>query len=170
MSTLFATLGPIATGDDPRPVVGVLQLTVGALFWWLAVREWRSRPGPGEEPEEPGWLSAVEDLSWWRCCGLGALLAAVNPKNLGLTVAAGSTIGAAGLPAGQTAVAVLAFVLLGSSVMLAVAATGRLAGDRARPLLEALRGWLAANSATVMLILFVVLGASLVGDGLGTLL
>jgi hypothetical protein len=42
-------------------------------------------------------------------------------------------------------------------------------GDKAAPVLDGWKSWLAANNATVMMVLFVVFGVSLIGKGIGGL-
>ena len=39
-------------------------------------------------------------------------------------------------------------------------------GDRSRDLLDALRGWMARNNAAVTAVLFLVIGAKLIGDAI----
>ena len=151
-------------------MAGVLQLVVGLLFWWWALRQWTHRPGEGEDVALPGWLQAVQELGAVRAVGLGFLLGGLNPKNLGLAASAGATIGAAELGASLAMVAVTAFVVLGSTVLFGVVGLYFVAPERARPVLNALRGWLTIHNTAVMLVLFLVLGATLVGDGLRALL
>jgi hypothetical protein len=42
-------------------------------------------------------------------------------------------------------------------------------GDRADAMLASWKTWLIANNATVMMVLFAVLGAKMIGTGLGVL-
>jgi hypothetical protein len=42
-------------------------------------------------------------------------------------------------------------------------------GDRSARVLASWKGWLVANNATVMTVVFVVLGSKMVGAGLGVL-
>jgi len=42
-------------------------------------------------------------------------------------------------------------------------------GDKAAPVLDGWKTWLAANNATVMIVLFVVFGVVLIGKGIGGL-
>ena len=62
---------------------------VGALLLVLALRNWRNRPAPGEQPDMPKWMDGIDRLAPGRAPGLGVLLAGVNPKNLALTVGRG---------------------------------------------------------------------------------
>lgn len=164
----FSMIGPITSGE-PGPVAGGVKLALGVLFLVLAYRQWRTRPRPGDEPELPGWVAAIGDSSAGRAFGLGLLLSAVNPKNLGLSAAAGVELAEADLGPAGSAVVIAFFVVLGSVVMLAAVGARLAAPAQTAGALESLRTWLAANSSTVMLVLFVVLGSKLIGDGLGTL-
>jgi Sap, sulfolipid-1-addressing protein len=145
---------------------GVVKIVIGLLFLGLGWRQWRGRPEPGSEPEAPGWLAAVDELSAVRALGLGLLLTVANPKNLGLTIAAAASISGAGLSGGQDAVVVAVFVLLASLTILLPVVAYLSARERAEPLLSVLKDWLMANNATVMTVLFAVLGAKVLGDGL----
>jgi threonine/homoserine/homoserine lactone efflux protein len=154
------------SGGEPSTLSSVLKLVFGVLLLLLAVRQWRSRPAAGETGTMPKWMGAIESFTFGRALGLGFLLSGINPKNLLLCLGAGTTIGAAHLPAGQVAVALVVFTVLASSTV-AVPVLGFLAArDRmARPL-EELRGWLTQNNAAVMAVLLLVLGTALIGKGI----
>ena len=117
----------------------------------------------------PGWMASIDEFTATKAFGMAVLLSAVNPKNLGLTIAAAATIGAAGLDAGQDAVVVGVYVLL-ASITLIIPVVGYLAArDRVTPMLDAMKGWLLLNNSTVMAVLFLVLGAKVLGDGIAVL-
>ena len=82
-----ADTGDVSSEQAPSDAVYAIKLLVGLLFLVLAVRQWRSRPKEGEEAEMPGWMSAIDEFTPVRSFGLAVLLAGVNPKNLGLTLA-----------------------------------------------------------------------------------
>ena len=104
-----------------------------------------------------------------RSLAVGALLSGVNPKNLMLNAAAAASIAQAGLSGGEQAVVLVVLVLLGSLGIIAPVAIYFAMGDRAVSVLDEWKTWLAANSATVMTVLFVVFGAVLIGKGIGGL-
>ena len=159
-------VGP-ATSDSsgPSAVVSVLKVVLGVVALALAWREWRGRPRPGHPTGLPSWMSAIQSMTPVRATGLGALLAAVNPKNLTLCLAAGASIGGAGLNGGEDAVVVAVFVVVASSTV-AVPVIGYVAaGDRATRPLDDLRDWLTDNNATVMTVLLLVIGAVILGQG-----
>ncbi len=99
--------------------------------------------------------------------GLGIALAAANPKNLALTAAASTAIARYGLDAGGTAVATFAFVVIASlSVVGPVIAFIVAPGRVARPL-AAVETFMGEHSAAILIVLFLVLGTKMLGQGLG---
>ena len=76
---------------------GVVKLLFGLLFLFLALKQWRGRPTPGQPAAMPAWMAAIDRFTAGKSFGLGALLSSVNPKNLGLTLAAATSIARAGL-------------------------------------------------------------------------
>jgi hypothetical protein len=167
---VFALLaGGLAGDGDPAAWVGVLQLLLGAALLLLAVRQWRSRPPPGQEPELPGWLRAVDTVTPLLAMGLGFLLSAVNPKNLVLLAAAGVDLGGSGLPVGSATLAGAIYVVLAASTVLVPVVAYAVAREQVGSWLSSLKTWLAANNAVVMTVLLLVMGVVLVGKGIAGL-
>jgi threonine/homoserine/homoserine lactone efflux protein len=149
-------------------VAGVIKTVLGLLMLLLAVKQWRSRPGAGEEPALPTWMSAIDQLTAAKGLGLGFLLSAVNPKNLLMAAGAGVVIGSAQLARADVVVVVVVFTVI-AAASVAVPVIGYLiASGSLGPTLEALRGWLTHNNATVMSVLLLVIGVTLVGKGIGS--
>lgn len=164
---LLVGSGSDPDGDDPG--LSWLKVVIGILFFAMAARQWAKRPARGAEPEAPGWMATIETATAGRAALLGAGLSAANPKNLALTLAAAASIAEAGLDGADTAIAVAAFVAIGSlTVAGAVLAYLLDAGRAARPL-AAVKQFMAANSATIMMIVLLLLGAKLLGDGVAGL-
>lgn len=169
--TVFSLLSSIIPEQDPdasKPVSGVIKLVLGGLLLLLAARQWRSRPKAGEEPALPKWMAAIDEMNAGRGLLLGFVLSAVNPKNLLLGAAAGVSIGTGGLTVGEATIVIAVFTLIAASsvaipVIAYLVASARMAGP-----LEALRGWLVHNNATVMAVLLLVIGVAVIGKGLGS--
>lgn len=159
-------IGFAESDDGPTTVSGVIKILIGVVFVALGVKQWGSRPGPGEHAQMPGWMESIDDFTMGKSFGIGLLLAAVNPKNLGLTIAAASTISAAGLSSGEEITVLVVFVVLASLTVALPVIANLIAGEKAAPALETMKEWLIANNATVMAVLFVVLGAKVLGDGI----
>jgi threonine/homoserine/homoserine lactone efflux protein len=147
-----------------------VQLVLGALLLLLASRQWRSRPGPGAEPSLPQWMTAIDGFTIGKAVGLGVLLSAVNPKNLLMCIAAGSTIAGGGLSGGQNVLAVAVFTVLAASTVAVPVIAYAVDRKRMAGPLESLRGWLTAHNVAVIATLLLVIGVVLVGKGLGALL
>jgi Protein of unknown function (DUF2910). len=166
--TLLSGLIPAADPNASKPIAGTIKIVLGLGLLLLALREWRSRPKPGETPSLPKWMSAIDSMTAGRGFVLAFILAAVNPKNLLLAAGAGVAIGTAGLSAGSATVVILVFVIVAASSV-AIPVIGYLvAADAMRGPLDSLRGWLVGNNATVMAVLLLVIGVVLVGKGIGS--
>jgi len=114
----------------------------------------------------PRWLAGIDAFTTGRSLVLGAALSGVNPKNLALTLAAAASIAQAGLTAGESAVALAVFVVLGSltvagPVLFYVAATEKASGP-----LASIKAFMSDHNAVIMMVVLLVLGAKLVGAGL----
>ncbi len=133
-------------------------------------RQWGARPGPGETPKMPGWMQAIDQFNAVRSLGIGFVLAAVNPKNLMLTVAAAATIASAGLSTGASFGVLAVFAVIGTIGLLIPLIIYLVAGDRAARLLADLQQWMSDNNNAVMAVLFWVIGAKIFGNGLGIVL
>ena len=136
------------------------------LFLGLGVKQWKSRPKKGEQAKTPGWMAAIDDFSAVKSFGIALLLSAVNPKNLGLTIAAGASVGSAGLSGGDEVIVMVVFVLIASIAVAAPVLLNLILGAKAQPALTEMKEWLIDNNATVMAVLFVVLGAKVLGEGI----
>ena len=166
--TALASVITPADPDQPQPVAGVIKLLLGALMLVMAVKQWRGRPPDGAEPALPGWMAAIDSMTAVKGFGLGFLLSAVNPKNLLMGAGAGVTIGTAGLPLGATAISVVVFTVI-AAASVAVPVIGYLVASKAvAGPLETLRAWLVGNNATVMAVLLLVIGVTLIGKGIAS--
>jgi threonine/homoserine/homoserine lactone efflux protein len=153
----------------PATWVSVLKIVLGMLLLLVAVRQWRGRhPGDGEA-ELPAWMQAIDKFTWPRAAGVAVALAALNPKNLLLTVSAAAAIAQTGADTGAQAVALAVFVVLGSLGVGVPLAIYFLMGDRATTVLGGLRGWMVRENATIVSVICVIIGAKLIGDAITAL-
>lgn len=164
---LLSGLIPRGEDDGPSVWVGWLKIALGLVLLVIAVRNWQARPEPGEEPDMPAWMASVDSLGFGGALKLGVVLTLLNPKVIVMCITVGVGLGAAGLPPGTTAVLVAVFVVLSSVTVGAPVVANLVAAERLHGPLTALRGWLARENHTIMAVLFLVLGANAIGDGLG---
>ena len=162
---------PAGANDEGEPAtwVGLLELVLGLLAILIAVKQWRGRPHEGEETEPPKWMAAVDSFTAPKALGAGAVLSGANPKNLLLAVAAATAIAQTGIPGGEQAIAYAVFALIGTVGVAAPVVIYFALGDRAGPILERLKGWMARHNAIIMAVLMLVIGAKLVGTGIADL-
>lgn len=164
---LFVQLGSLLSEptEGPRPVVGVIQLLLAIGLGVLAVRSWRSVAAPGEAAL-PAWMSALDSMSPVRAFGLGAALAALNPKNLMLSLSAGVALADLALDGSALAVTTVVYVLVASATVAGPFLLHLVARERVTGALDALRGWLAANNQVVMAVLLTVLAVIVLAKAL----
>jgi len=148
--------------------VDLLKVALGVLLLVLAAKKWKGRPRHGEGPATPGWMATLDSVEPARAMLLGATLSA-NPKNLALTAAAAASIAEAQLGGRDTAVAATAFVLLGSVTVVGAVAFRLIAGDRSERPLAAVKQFMLHNNDVIVMVILLVFGAKLIGDGLGGL-
>jgi threonine/homoserine/homoserine lactone efflux protein len=160
----------LSSGREPSDSVSWVKLILGALMLLLAARQWRARPRPGAEPAMPGWMRRIDGMRAPAALGLGIVLSIVNPKNLLLVVGAAVAIAQADAGTTDEVVASLVFTLIAVCTV-AIPTLGYLvAGPRVQPSLDRAKTWLSANDAVVMSVLLLVIGAVLLGKGLGPLI
>lgn len=166
---LVADVADASTDTAASDGVNVLQLVVGLLFWTLAVRQFRKRPQPGVEPPMPALFTAVDAFTPVKALGLGAVACVVNPKNISLGISSGAAMAQSGVAGGGAVGALVLFAIISSVGVGAPVAVLFAMGERADGVLASWKAWLITNNATVMMVLFGVLGANALGSGLGLL-
>lgn len=166
--TLLAGLIPEPdSSSGSQPIIGVVRLVLGVLLLLLGFRQWRSRPAPGAEAELPAWMSKVDSMGALSALVLAFALAAVNPKNLLVACAAGTVIGRAEISVGSMIVVIVCFTIVAALTVGIPVLFTVIAQQKAAPVLAGIRTWLSANNAAIMTVVFVVLGAGVIGKGLG---
>lgn len=159
--------------DDPTSTasdgVSWVRVLLGVALLSLAVRTWRGRPAPGADPEMPPWMAHLDDLEPPKALALGALLSGVNPKNLALVIAAATVIAQAGLTGGEVVVDVVLFVAIASATVAGAVLAHVLLGEKAASGLAAIKGFMLEHNDAIMVVILVLFGVKLLGDGLGAI-
>lgn len=146
-----------------------VKLGIGVLFLAWAAQQWRGRPRAGQEPQMPGWMSAIDRYTAGRSTALGVVLSGLNPKNLGLTLAAAAAIAQTGLSAGGDVIAVLVFVVIASLTVAGPVAAYLLASERVEHPLAEIKQLMADRNNVIMAVVLLVLAAKLIGNGIAGL-
>ena len=164
---LVAASGGGASEDgEPATWVGWVKLGLGVLLLLLAIRQWRGRPREGAEAALPKWMQTIDQFRPGKAFGMAALLSGINPKNLLLTLGAASAIAQTGIDAGEQAVALAVFVVIGTLGPGIPVAIYFVMGERAKHVLDGLKAWMGAHNAAIMAVLCLVIGAKLIGDAI----
>jgi threonine/homoserine/homoserine lactone efflux protein len=153
-------------GANPPSWASWLRVVVGAALVALGVYRFVRRH---RSEHMPGWMTKTSSLTPGRAAVTGAALTAVNPKVLFLCAAAGLDIGSAGIDVPVVWFAVLWYVAVaGSTVAIPVLAYA-VSGERLDPLLARVRAWLERRHATLIAVIFVVIGLLVLYKGLSHL-
>ncbi|MFF3841544.1 GAP family protein [Streptomyces sp. NPDC001930] len=156
--------------DDPEStssaVADWLRVAAGAALIVLGVRKWSLRPRDGEEADEPGWMASLGEATAGRSLTLGVLLSGANPKNFVLTASAVTEIVETDVHGADFAVAMAVYVILASCTVVGAVVAHLVGGQAARSFLDGVRRFMVTNSTVIMVVVLVLLGASILGDGL----
>ncbi|MFF5796017.1 GAP family protein [Streptomyces albogriseolus] len=163
--------GGVGPSDQGQPAdwVSALDLTLGVLLLWVAVKEWRGRPRDGKEVPLPKWMRTVDSFTPVKALALGTAMSAVNPKNLLLSIAAASAIARTDTSAGAQAVALAVYVVLGAlgpgtPVVLYFALR-----ERSKRILDDLKLWMEQHNTAIMAVICLLFAAKLVGNAVSDL-
>jgi threonine/homoserine/homoserine lactone efflux protein len=165
----------LVAGDASNPDSGAsdtvnwITLVLGVVFVLMAIKQWRSRPRKGATPEMPKWMQTIDAFTPVKSAGFGVVLSALNPKNLALTLAAAASIAQADLSTGDSTIAVAVFVVIGSLTVAGPVLFYLFAPQTAAKPLDAIKEFMSEHNAVIMFVVLLVLGAKLLGDGLGGL-
>ncbi len=165
-AVFIALAAVIELADEPPTWLSWTRIALGAALLVLAALRWRRRR---EQQEAAGWMKSIDNSTPASALRLGLLLSAANPKILMLTAAAGLTIGAAELSATGTLAAAVVFTLLAASTVALPVLLYLVVGDPMLRPLSRVRTWLQDNNATVMSVVFLVIGVVLVVNGIAGL-
>jgi threonine/homoserine/homoserine lactone efflux protein len=166
---LFVASNTEESDGTSSVLLDALQVVLGAALLWLAWRKWHTRRRRGEVVEAPKWMSSVDSLAPLQALGLGAGLAGINPKNFAFIVSATASITDLAEGRHDVITAGAVFVLLGSSAVLGLLLFAVIAGDRSTAPLDNVKQFMLDNNAVIIMVVLLLLGVKVLGDGLGSL-
>jgi len=168
--SLCVLLGRSAGTDDAdsgaHVTVDIVEIVLGVLLLVLAVLQWRGRNHTGT----PKWMSALDGMSIWQAFIAGILISGpLSPKDLPLLIAAGGRISQSPLPAEEIIIVILIFAFIGVLAVTVPWLISVLSPTKVEARLSGVRDWLVAHHSVIMMILFLILGAKLIGSGVADL-
>lgn len=155
-----ATDGTSAAWIDWARVIG------GALLIALGWKTWRTRPRAGDDVPKPKWMKGFDNVSKRKALTLGFLLAAANVKNVALVGSAAASITDLVADGHDAFLGAVVFVVLGSASVLGAVVYSLVAGERSTAPLESVKQFMLANNAVIMMVILLILGANILGNGL----
>lgn len=167
LSTIVVLVLGNDVGSGTESGIEWLKVAIGVAFLVMAAQQWKKRPRDGDVGTMPKWMDSIASITAPRAAALGAGLSGANPKNLALTLAASASISEAGLDHTDTMLAILTYVTLGSITVAGSVLLYLLSPERAARPLAAVGRFMSENNTVIMMVVLLLLGAKLLGDGLG---
>jgi hypothetical protein len=168
---VLAVVGPSGAGSSGQRTTRVswVMIVVGVLLLVAAVHRLRGRARGGEEAPLPAWMGAIDRLKPAVVLGGGVVLGSVRPKSLLLAVGGAAIIAQTGIAAGQQAIAYAVFAVIATIGVAAPVVIYFAMGTRSAALLGRLKSWMRRNNAVILAVVLLVIGVTLIGDGIGGL-
>jgi hypothetical protein len=161
-------VGSGSDSDSDDPGLNWLKIAIGVVFLLMAAQQWTKRPKHGEEPQAPAWMATIDTATPARAAVLGAALSGANPKNLGdprrqRVDRRGRTRLRRHRDRRRVFTVIGSITVAGSVLFYLVDA------ELAARSLAAVRQFMSDHNAVIMMVILLLLGAKLLGDGLGHL-
>jgi Sap, sulfolipid-1-addressing protein len=168
---VLAVVGPSGAGSSGQRTTWVswVLIVVGVLLLVAAVRHVRGRTPGGEEVPLPAWMGAIDRLKPAAALGGGVVLGGVRPKSFLLAAGGAAAIAQTGITGGQQAIAYAVFAVIATIGVAAPVVIYFAMGERSAGLLDRLKGWMRRNNAVILAVVLLVVGVTLIGDGIGGL-
>jgi len=168
---VLAVIGPSGAGSSGERTrwVSWVMIVLGVLLLVAAMRQLRGRARGGAEAPLPAWLGALDRLSPAVVLGGGVVLGGVRPKSLLLVVGGAAAIAQTGIAGGQQAIAYAVFAVIATVGVAVPVVIYLVMGERSAELLGRLKGWMGRNNAMILAVVLLVIGVTLIGDGIGGL-
>jgi threonine/homoserine/homoserine lactone efflux protein len=156
-----------SVGQNKNQISQLLQIGFGLILLVLAIKQWKNRPKLGEEPKMPKWMSTIEDFSPLKSFMIAFMLVTVNAKNTVLDISAGVMIAQKATSLEESLMAILAFTIVASFTIAVPVLVYFIMGEKLNTDLNKLKTWFLYNNATILFVLFLILGVNLISKGLG---
>ena len=167
---VLVVVGPSGAGSSGQRTrwVSWVMIVLGVLLLVAAGRHLRGTRG-GEQVPLPAWMGAIDRLNPAVVLGGGVVLGGVRPRSLLLVVGGAVAIAQTGIGGGQQAVAYAVFAGI-ATIGVAVPVVIYFAmGTRSAELLGRFKGWMRRHNAVILAVVLLVIGVTLIGDGIGGL-
>ena len=145
-----------------KTIVGaIINGALGVFLIILALKQWKNRTQPGEIAQTPKWMKTIESISPLNAFFVAFLLITLNAKNTILNIATGVTLSQTAQSADEMVTGIAVYTFIASATILFPVLAFLFMGDRLNGTLQKTKTWFIDNSATILFVLFLILGVSL---------
>lgn len=155
---------PATEKRHPDFTFALAQIVIGISLEAFALALWR-RSDRNATQEMPKWLRVVGAVRPWQAFGFAFALN-LRPKALLLSAAAGVVLTAQPLTAGSWAVALVVYTVISASTIGIPVLYAIVNPASAQPRLEVVRDWILQNNRIITILVMVVIGFVILGNGL----
>lgn len=155
---------PATEKRHPDFTFALAQIVIGLSLEAFALALWR-RSDRNATQEMPKWLRVVGAVRPWQAFGFAFALN-LRPKALLLSAAAGVVLTAQPLTVGSWAVALVVYTVISASTIGIPVLYAIVNPASAQPRLEVVRDWILQNNRIITILVMVVIGFVILGNGL----
>jgi Sap, sulfolipid-1-addressing protein len=166
--TIFAftaQLLPLRSGRQPAVAAGIAQVIVGLALIAFALITWRRAAEKPTSDEIPKWLRAVGSLGRWSAFGVAFGLN-LRPKALLLAAAVGLSIRGNTLDVATAAIVLGVYVVISATTVAIPIIATLLAPNKTERWLIATKDWMTRNNRLITILIMILIGVVIAGDGL----
>jgi hypothetical protein len=162
--TLLAHVIPSGPPRKSQAAIGISLIVIGLALVVFAIIVWRRGAG---KPSSgiPKWLSAVGSLGPWSALGLAFVLN-LRPKAILLAAAAGLSLRGDDLTVGETAIVIGVYTVISASAVAIPIIASLVAPEKTGRWLVRARAWIAENNRIVSILILIMIGVVIIGNGL----
>lgn len=149
------------TPDAKGTAIALINGALGIFLLYLSFKQWQLRPRKGKKPKTPKWMDAIDQFTPFKSFIIALGLVTINAKNTVIDIATGSLIAHTSTSPQEGFEALIIFAAI-SSITIAIPVFAYLLfGNSLTKMLASLKKWFVYNSATILSILFLLLGVEL---------
>jgi arginine exporter protein ArgO len=165
LTQVFVEVSSLLGGglDKPPPWASYVRIVAGAALIVFGIYKWLTRRRAEHSPK---WMSSFAKITPARAAVTALVLVVLNPKVLFMCAAAGLAIGTEGLGRTGAALGVVYYVAIAASTVALPVLAYAVSGDRLHQPLVRLKDWMAAQHATLVAAILVVLGLLVLYKGI----